>query len=61
MPACCNGCCSRRRQKRIRELQEAAARPRFGTVELIRGSEFVEKVTNAGPDVWVVLHLFKDG
>lgn len=49
------------RQKRIRELQEAAARPRFGTVELIRGSEFVEKVTNAGPDVWVVLHLFKDG
>ncbi|PNW82735.1 hypothetical protein CHLRE_06g291900v5 [Chlamydomonas reinhardtii] len=49
------------RQKRIHELQVAAARPRFGTCELIRGNEFVEKVTNAGPDVWVVLHLFKDG
>ncbi|KXZ49440.1 hypothetical protein GPECTOR_21g666 [Gonium pectorale] len=49
------------RQRRIQELQAAAARPRFGTVELIRGSEFVQKVTNAGPDVWVVVHLFKDG
>ena len=53
--------CARHRQKRIHELQVAAARPRFGTCELIRGNEFVEKVTNAGPDVWVVLHLFKDG
>ncbi|EFJ52372.1 hypothetical protein VOLCADRAFT_79158 [Volvox carteri f. nagariensis] len=49
------------RQQRIKELQAAAARPRFGSVELIRGGEFVEKVTNAGPDVWVVVHLFKDG
>ncbi|GIL62025.1 hypothetical protein Vafri_16344 [Volvox africanus] len=49
------------RQQRIKELQAAAARPRFGSVELIRGNEFVEKVTNAGSDVWVVVHLFKDG
>ncbi|KAG2487416.1 hypothetical protein HYH03_013984 [Edaphochlamys debaryana] len=49
------------RQRRIQELQVAAARPRFGAVELIRGSEWAQKVTNAGPDVWVVVHLFKDG
>ncbi|GLC41242.1 hypothetical protein PLESTB_001083600 [Pleodorina starrii] len=49
------------RQRRIKELQAAASRPRFGSVELIRGNEFVEKITNAGADVWVVVHLFKDG
>ncbi|GFR49943.1 hypothetical protein Agub_g12050, partial [Astrephomene gubernaculifera] len=49
------------RQRRIRELAAAASRPRFGSVELIRGSEFVQQVTNAGPEVWVVVHLFKDG
>ncbi|PNG99414.1 Viral IAP-associated factor, partial [Tetrabaena socialis] len=50
-----------RSQLRVTELQEAAAPPRFSGVDLIRGSEFVQQVTNAGPDVWVVLHLFKDG
>jgi len=49
------------RQQRIRELQQAQLRPRFGTVEDIRGSEFVAQVTNAGTDVWVVVHLYKDG
>lgn len=36
------------RQRRLRELQEAARRPRFGAVELIRGSEFVQKVGKCG-------------
>ena len=49
------------RQKRIDELQKAAARPRFGTVEEIRGSEFVSQVSNAGPEIWVVCHLYKEG
>jgi hypothetical protein len=49
------------RQKRIQELRDAASRPRFGSVETIRGSEWSEKVTNAGPDVWVVVHLYKEG
>eukprot|EP00195_Chlamydomonas_chlamydogama_P002128 CAMPEP_0202922172 /NCGR_PEP_ID=MMETSP1392-20130828/77776_1 /ASSEMBLY_ACC=CAM_ASM_000868 /TAXON_ID=225041 /ORGANISM="Chlamydomonas chlamydogama, Strain SAG 11-48b" /LENGTH=252 /DNA_ID=CAMNT_0049615787 /DNA_START=20 /DNA_END=778 /DNA_ORIENTATION=+ len=49
------------RQKRIRELQDAARRPRFGSVEEIRGSEFVSQVTNAPPEVWVVVHLYKEG
>ena len=50
-----------RRQQRIQELQSAALRPRFGSVEDIRGSEFVQKVTQAGPGIWVVVHLYKDG
>jgi hypothetical protein len=29
-------------------------------LETIRASEFVAQVTNAGEDVWVVCHLFKD-
>ena len=43
------------RQKRIAEIQTAAKRPRFGSVEDIRGSEFIQKVTNAGPDIYVVV------
>lgn len=42
-------------------MESIALRPRFGTVEDIRGSEFVQKVTNAGPGVHVVVHLYKDG
>ncbi|KAJ9528888.1 hypothetical protein QJQ45_000450 [Haematococcus lacustris] len=35
------------RQRRVQELRTAACRPRFGSVELIRASEFVQKVTQA--------------
>ena len=48
------------RRRRVEELKEGASRPRFGALETIRGSEFVAQVTNAGEDVWVVCHLFKD-
>jgi Phosducin len=48
------------RRKRIEELKKGTTRPRFGTLETIRASEFVAQVTNAGEDVWVVCHLFKD-
>lgn len=51
---------SHNRRKRIAELAAGAARLRFGSLEQIRGSEFVTQVTNAGEGVWVVCHLFKD-
>lgn len=38
------------RRKRLEELRRGPARPRFGSLEEIRGSEFVAKVTNAGED-----------
>eukprot|EP00897_Mesotaenium_endlicherianum_P007567 jgi/Mesen1/6839/ME000351S05961 len=49
------------RRKRLQELRVAATKPRFGSVELIKGQDFVHEVSQAPPDVWVVLHLFKDG
>lgn len=50
------------RQRRLAELRQEAATPRFGSVEDIRGSEFVAAVTEAsrtGP-TWVVVLLYKD-
>lgn len=47
------------RQKRLQELRAAAAKPRFGTVEEISSSEFVQKVTNASEQYWVVCFLYK--
>jgi hypothetical protein len=49
-----------RRHQRIHEMQKAASRPRFGTLEGIRGSEFVQKVTEASAEVWVVVLLYKE-
>ena len=43
------------------DLKKAAQAKRFGSVVDIGGSDFVREVTHAGPDVWVVLHLYKDG
>lgn len=47
------------RRKRIQELQAAAAKPRFGTVEEISSNEFIEKVTNTSEKAWVVCFLYK--
>lgn len=52
---CCDAC----RQKRLQELRAAAAKPRFGTLEEISSSEFVQKVTNASENYWVVCFLYK--
>jgi len=57
-PALLMTCCLYRR-KRIQELQAAAARPRFGTVEEITSNEFVQKVTDASDAYWVVCFLYK--
>ncbi|KAK9814459.1 hypothetical protein WJX72_006280 [[Myrmecia] bisecta] len=48
------------RKQRLQELKQAAAIPKYGTLEHITASEFVQQVTNAGEDVWVVVHLYKD-
>ena len=48
------------RRRRMEELRRGTAIPRFGTLEAIRGSDFVGQVTNAGEGVWVVCHLFRD-
>ncbi len=42
-------------------MREEAKTQEFGSVEQISGSEYLKEITNAGEDVWVVLHLFKDG
>lgn len=43
----------------MQELQAAAARPRFGSVEEITSNEFVQKVTDASESYWVVCFLYK--
>lgn len=47
------------RLKRLQELQAAAAKPWFGTVEEISSNEFVQKVTDASDEYWVVCFLYK--
>ncbi|KAJ6965539.1 phosducin-like protein 3 [Populus alba x Populus x berolinensis] len=49
------------RKKRLTEMREATKTVRFGSVVPISGSDFVREVSQAGPDVWVVVLLYKDG
>ncbi|KAJ4834304.1 hypothetical protein Tsubulata_034317 [Turnera subulata] len=49
------------RKKRLAELREEAKVVRFGSVIPISGSDFVREVSQAPPDVWVVVILYKDG
>lgn len=42
-------------------MQEAAKVAKFGWVIPISGSDFVREVSQAPPDVWVVVLLYKDG
>lgn len=55
-----NGC-GFDRKKRLSELREAAKVARFGSVVPISGSDFVREVSQAPPDVWVVVILYKEG
>lgn len=43
------------------ELREVAKIIRFGSVIPISGSDFVREVSQAPPDVWVVVILYKEG
>ncbi|BBN14633.1 hypothetical protein MPTK1_6g13120 [Marchantia polymorpha subsp. ruderalis] len=49
------------RKKRMQELTEKTRKARFGSVVSITGSDFIREVSQAPPDVWVVVHLYKDG
>ena len=48
------------RLERIEQLKQAQKQARFGSIEQITRADFVHQVTNAGEDVWVVVHLYKD-
>ena len=47
------------RRRRLEELKHSGARPRYGVVHNIEGTEFVPEVSHAGDDVWVLVHLYK--
>ncbi|CAN1321730.1 Viral IAP-associated factor homolog [Linum perenne] len=49
------------RKKRLAEMKEAAKVAKFGSVVPISGSDFVREVSQAPPEVWVVVLLYKDG
>jgi hypothetical protein len=53
--------CDVGRKKRLAELTNVSRRARFGSVQPISGSDFVREVSQAPPDVWVIVHLYKDG
>lgn len=42
-------------------MREEAKMARFGSVISITGSDFVREVSQAPPDVWVVVILYKEG
>lgn len=48
------------RQERIQQLKQAQKKAKFGSMEQITRGDFVQQVTNAGEDVYVVVHLYKD-
>ncbi|GKV07923.1 hypothetical protein SLEP1_g19621 [Rubroshorea leprosula] len=42
-------------------MREAANISKYGSVVLILGSDFVREVSQAAPEVWVVVILYKEG
>eukprot|EP00246_Nothoceros_aenigmaticus_P002515 TRINITY_DN13382_c0_g2_i1.p1 TRINITY_DN13382_c0_g2~~TRINITY_DN13382_c0_g2_i1.p1 ORF type:complete len:256 (+),score=62.66 TRINITY_DN13382_c0_g2_i1:232-999(+) len=49
------------RKKRLIQLKAQARKARFGSVIPITGADFIREVSHAPADVWVVVHLYKDG
>lgn len=49
------------REQRMAELINFKAKRTFGEVREISGIDFVDEVTKADPDTWVVIHLYKAG
>lgn len=48
-------------RKRMEELKEYAAKPKFGQLREINRKEYIEQVNNAPEGVFVVLFLYEDG
>jgi len=46
-------------EKRMAEMKEYAAKPKYGHVFELRRQDFVQEVNNAPKDVFVVLHLYQ--
>lgn len=49
------------RQKRIAEIKALQAKSKFGDVREISAVDYVQEVNKAGDEIWVVLHLYKQG
>lgn len=49
------------RQQRLAQWQAAQIKNKFGEVMEISGQDYVQEVTKAGKDLWVILHLYKQG
>lgn len=49
------------RKKRLTEIKEAAKVARFGSIISISGSDFIREVSQASPEIWVVVILYKEG
>lgn len=49
------------RQQRLAEWKAAQTKKKFGQVLEISGQDYVQEITKAGKDIWVILHLYKQG
>ncbi|XP_010770929.1 phosducin-like protein 3 [Notothenia coriiceps] len=49
------------RQKRLSEWKATQLKNVFGEVVEISGQDYINEVNKAGEDIWVVLHLYKQG
>lgn len=49
------------RKKRMAEMRAMADKSKFGTLREISGQDYITEVNKAGNDIWVVLHLYKQG
>lgn len=49
------------RRKRIAEMQSLSLKAKFGKVLEISARDYVDEVNKAGDNIWVVLHLYKQG
>lgn len=49
------------RQQRLAEWKATQLKNKFGEVLEISGKDYVQEVTRAGDDLWVILHLYKQG
>lgn len=49
------------REKRIAQIKAEAAKARYGEVQEISAEDYVQHVNKAGENIWVVLHLYKQG
>ncbi|XP_058042230.1 phosducin-like protein 3 [Ahaetulla prasina] len=49
------------RQQRIAEWKVSQEKNKFGQVLEISGQDYIQEITKAGKNIWVILHLYKQG